>query len=227
MFSWNSTIQVSTNQNWLWNLATNTYKNITSSYTRSSNLTCVSFLQYAWQSTAIRRVTKNGVLVHTWQHWVLTCKHHVLCLHLGGYNRQQWRIQRGFHGFHGRAAFENTCTNVLALNYWGFEGVRSNPPFGLQKILYIPLNCTIEVPYRLNSGPLVSLLFGESSPSKRVWLQLCEPFVHGRPARNARVSCLRCCDERTWVNTCVNRSALERSPVVVLVMSPHLLFCQP
>ena len=25
----------------------------------------------------------------------------------------------------------------------GFEGVRSNPPFGLQKILYAPLNCTL------------------------------------------------------------------------------------
>ena len=24
----------------------------------------------------------------------------------------------------------------------GFEGIRSNPPFGFQKILYAPLNCT-------------------------------------------------------------------------------------
>ena len=24
----------------------------------------------------------------------------------------------------------------------GFEGVRANPPFDLQKILYTPLNCT-------------------------------------------------------------------------------------
>ena len=31
----------------------------------------------------------------------------------------------------------------------GFEGVRSNPPFHLQKILYTPLNCTFKVSYRL------------------------------------------------------------------------------
>ena len=31
----------------------------------------------------------------------------------------------------------------------GFEGVRSNPPFGLQKILYAPPNCTFQVPDRL------------------------------------------------------------------------------
>ena len=29
-------------------------------------------------------------------------------------------------------------------------------------------------------------------------------FVHGGPSRNARVSCLRRCDERTRVITCVN-----------------------
>ena len=40
-------------------------------------------------------------------------------------------------------------------------------------------------------------------------------FVHGGPARNARVSWLRRCDERTRVNTSVNKSlvqALESCP---------------
>ena len=31
---------------------------------------------------------------------------------------------------------------VQARRQGGFEGVRSNPPFGLQKISYAPLNCT-------------------------------------------------------------------------------------
>ena len=48
-------------------------------------------------------------------------------------------------------------------------------------------------------------------------------------AERACVSCLRRCDERTRVNTCVIKSLfqeLESSPVIFLVMSPHLLFCQ-
>ena len=32
--------------------------------------------------------------------------------------------------------------NTQVRRQGGFEGVCSNPPFGLQKILYVPLNCT-------------------------------------------------------------------------------------
>ena len=49
-------------------------------------------------------------------------------------------------------------------------------------------------------------------------------------AERVRVNCLLRCDERPHVNTCVNKSlcqGLESSPVVLLLMSPHLLFCQP
>ena len=45
-------------------------------------------------------------------------------------------------------------------------------------------------------------------------LGVCE-FVHRRPARNARITCLRRCDERTRIITCVNKSlvhALESCP---------------
>ena len=39
----------------------------------------------------------------------------------------------------------------------GFEGVRSNPLFGLQKILYTPLNYTLStLPFEI--GPLASML---------------------------------------------------------------------
>ena len=49
-------------------------------------------------------------------------------------------------------------------------------------------------------------------------------------AERAHVNCLRRCNERPRVNTCVNKSlcqVLESSPVILLLMSPHLLFCQP
>ena len=54
-------------------------------------------------------------------------------------------------------------------------------------------------------------------------------FHGGGKALNARVSCLRHCDERVCVHKCVNTGksqfqALESSPVVCPVMSPHLLF---
>ena len=52
----------------------------------------------------------------------------------------------------------------------GFEGVRSNPPFGLQIILYAPLNLSA-LPFE--SGPLASMLLRITA----VRLQLCE-FVH-------------------------------------------------
>ena len=51
-------------------------------------------------------------------------------------------------------------------------------------------------------------------------------FSHGRPARDTCMSNLRRCDERTRINKLLFQ-ALESSQVVLLVMSPHLLICQP
>ena len=89
-----------------------------------------------------------------------------------------------------------TCINPVTLfsiyicqarRQGGFEGVRANPPFDQT------------VPFE--SGPLVSLLLSLRITAVQAGLvaaTVCE-FFHGGPARNARVSCLCCCDERTRV----------------------------
>ena len=69
------------------------------------------------------------------------------------------------------------------------------------------------------SGPLVSLLLRITAVQMSLHgcsysTGVCE-FVHGRPARNMHITCLRRCDERTCVITCVNKSlvhALESCP---------------
>ena len=99
-----------------------------------------------------------------------------------------------------------------------FEGVRAKPPFDLQKMLYTPLNCILSI-LPFESGPLVSLLLRITAVQPSLngcsySTGVCE-FVHGRPARNARTTCLRRCAERTRVITCVNKSlvhALESCP---------------
>ena len=59
------------------------------------------------------------------------------------------------------------------------------------------------------SGPLVSLLLRITAVKTcLVAATVCE-FVHGRPVRNARISCFCRCDERTHVNTCVNKSLVQ------------------
>ena len=101
------------------------------------------------------------------------------------------------------------------------QGAHSNPPFGLQKILYAPLNCNFECPTVQNWFSSFHAIENHRRPKK---------FVIEGPARNPRVSCLRRCYERTHVNTRINKSlfrALESLPVVLLVISPHLMFYQP
>ena len=67
------------------------------------------------------------------------------------------------------------------------------------------------------SDPLVSLVLSLRITTVQTGLveaTVCE-FVHGGPAWNTRVSCLRRCDERTRVIACVNKSlvqALESCP---------------
>ena len=89
----------------------------------------------------------------------------------------------------------------------GFEGVRSNPPFGLQIILYTPPNLHLSaLPFQ--SGPLVSLVLRftavQTSPVAATW------DFHEKPPRNARVIGLRRCDERTQrVNICLKKIAIS------------------
>ena len=97
----------------------------------------------------------------------------------------------------------------------GVRGVRTNPPFDLQKILYAPLNCTFQVSYRLSTS--LAAIENHRCPNESgcsYSTGVCE-FVHGGPSRNARVTSLRRCDERTRVITCVNKllvHALESCP---------------
>ena len=104
----------------------------------------------------------------------------------------------------------------------GVEGVRSNPPFGLQIILYAPPNRTFLSTLLLESGPLVLPLLRITAVQTSL-VELCE-FVHGKLwAQNTSVIGLRHCDERTRVNICKNKSlfqVFESSPVVLLVMLP-------
>ena len=59
------------------------------------------------------------------------------------------------------------------------------------------------------SGPLVSLLLRITAvQTGLVAATVCE-FVHGGTAQNARVTCLRRCDERTRVITRVNKSLVQ------------------
>ena len=75
------------------------------------------------------------------------------------------------------------------------------------------------------SGPLVSLqLRIIAVQTSLVAMQLCE-FARAGTARNARESCLRRGDERTCVNTCVNKSlvhALESCPSSATCCSANL-----
>ena len=63
----------------------------------------------------------------------------------------------------------------------------------------------------LESGPLVSLLLRITAvQTSMVAATVCE-FVHGGPARNTHVTCLRPCDERTRINKSLVQ-ALESCP---------------
>ena len=73
--------------------------------------------------------------------------------------------------------------------------------------LSLYLSCTFILPFE--SSPQVWLLLRITAvQTGLVAVTICE-FVHGGPARNARVSCLRRWDERTHEITCVNKSLLQ------------------
>ena len=88
-----------------------------------------------------------------------------------------------------------------------------HPPFGLQKVLYTPLNVSV-LPFE--SSALVSLLL-RITTGQTSQIAAMRPFVHRRLARNMHVSCSHCCIKRT----CVIKSllqAIESSPVIFLDM---------
>ena len=106
------------------------------------------------------------------------------------------------------------CTVKRCLkSFWrpkgGFERTPSNPP------AYGPATA---------SGPLASML--QRITIVQTSLVAAMRVCSWRSERNARVSGLRRCDERTRVNTCVNKSlfqALQISPVNSSESPPELL----
>ena len=76
------------------------------------------------------------------------------------------------------------------------------------------------------SGSLVSLLLRIATVQTSLVAAMRGVCSRGGQAQNARVSCLYAPAMKVRVNRSLFQ-ALERSPVVLLVMSPHLLFCQP
>ena len=72
-------------------------------------------------------------------------------------------------------------------------------------------------------------------PTVRNWFSCFHSMNHHRPKKfvnggPACVSCLHRCNERTHVNTRINKSlfqALKSLPVVLQMISPHLMFYQP
>ena len=113
---------------------------------------------------------------------------------------------------------------LSTLNHWhqarrqgGFEGVRSNPPFGLQKHrLTVHFKCVL--PFK--SGPLALMLLRITTIQTNLVTSIYAGLFMEISAERARkrFTPLRWKDAR--VNTCVNKSlfqALQSSPVVLLV----------
>ena len=105
-----------------------------------------------------------------------------------------------------------------ARRHGGFEGVRSNPPFGLSPKDFIHRLATIYFLSALSfaSGPLASLplritAFQTSSVAGKLIIM--------HPAERTHVSELRCCVEwtriNTYVNTCANKSLFQASSLLV------------
>ena len=83
----------------------------------------------------------------------------------------------------------------------GIWGSSSEPPFWPPKDFMYTAKLHILSILPFESGPLVSLLLRITAvQTSLVAATVCE-FVHGGPARNTRVTCLRLCDERTRVIT--------------------------
>ena len=115
----------------------------------------------------------------------------------------------------------NVSKDVQAHRQEGFKGVRANPAFSLPKHFIFTAYILSVLPFE--SGALVSLLLSNTA------VQTClVAAIHGGSARNACESYLRCCDGRTRVNACINKSlvqALESCPsdVTLLAVLPNLV----
>ena len=117
---------------------------------------------------------------------------------------------------------------IQARRQGGFEGVRANPPFWppedfIYTALIVHFKCPTIGKWSTSS---LTAIENHRCPSKSG----CSYAGLKTNAERARKLFTPLRDERPRVNTCVNKSlcqALESSPVVLLLMSPHLLFCQP
>ena len=124
-----------------------------------------------------------------------------------------------------------TCICLAEPVGGGFEWVRVGsleptfwPPKGF---IYAAYKLYILSVLPFESGPLISLLLRVTAiQTSLVTATVCK----WGPARNARLSCLRRCDERTHINTCVNKSLVQVpescpssdvSPPAVLPTSVH------
>ena len=116
--------------------------------------------------------------------------------------------------------------NVRPVGRGGSRGfARTPPPFGLEKKFMHRLTVYLSaLPFE--SGSLVSLLLRIATVQASLVAAMRGVCSRRTSAERARKRFIRPCDESTRVNRSLFQ-ALERSPVVLLVMSPHLLFCQP
>ena len=111
---------------------------------------------------------------------------------------------------------QNLITSQARRQGGGFEGVRSNPPFGLQKDFIHRLTVHFKCPIPFESGPLASMLLTITIVQTTLVaaMRVCSWRIIS--AQNAHVSSLCRCDERTRVNKSLFQ-ALKSSPVVFLV----------
>ena len=93
----------------------------------------------------------------------------------------------------------------LQVRRGGFEGVRANPPFDLQKTAHF------KYPTIWKWSTSLAASEDRRCPNKSGYSYstgVCE-FIHGGPVQNAGVTCSRRCNERTQVITCVNKSLVH------------------
>ena len=127
---------------------------------------------------------------------------------------------------------ESTTLAHVGLEYMpvgiGVRGGSSEPPFWpSEDFIYTALTVHFKCPTigKLSTSSLTAIE-NHRCPSKSG----CSYAGLRTSAEHVHVNCLHRCNERPRVNTCVNKSlrqVFKSLPVVLLLMSPHLLFCQP
>ena len=112
-------------------------------------------------------------------------------------HKRQWSSERG-------------QSNQARIGRGRSRGFKRTPPFDLWKILYT-LTAHFKYPTVWKWSTILAAIENHRCPNESgcsYSTRVCE-FVHGGPARNARITCLRHCDERTRVIMCVNKSVVH------------------